>query len=129
MTKARTVRLRSLQISRRAVAITAAVLALMITAMSAVSAVPCFEFAESPAAEHVALLSHTSESTPDDCEEKALFVVNIPKTDDAKHPVACAQPAVDGPGLRVDFLNQSTRGAILLKDKAPLFLQTGRLRI
>lgn len=117
---------------RRAVSITACLLSVLLFVIQVTNAAACFPPVESSTepAQPIAK-SHGNGGTDEECEERALLTSSLPKSDDTKQDLGSIRrsgsPAADLPNYKP--LNEATRGVPVRRDKAPLYLQTARLRI
>ena len=125
------VRAASMRLPRTVIAITAGVLSLLLFAIQIADAAACFTTSHpvTAAAQPTAPLPG-EQDVDDDCDESPLLVFNLTKSHDAKYQDVLPELRGDRPPRRsqTEHLNATTRGDPVRTNKAPLFLQTGRLR-
>jgi hypothetical protein len=110
-------------------AIAASLVALLLFAASLASAAVCLELAEpAPGIVDLVLPNGGDEGTADGCEDDVLLKASGPKADDIKPQLAPMQPLRNVSHALDDFRIEATRGPPV-RNKSPLFLRTGRLRI
>ena len=118
-----------IRLTHGAVTLIAALLSVFLFAMQVANASACLTTPEAPVgALATGSPAHDSEGDAEDCEERALFADGFPKVEDAKPALILTQRGEPSGAIPEQLLNQATRGVPPRRDKAPLFLQTARLR-
>ena len=117
-----------MRVSRVAIAITAGVLSVLLFAIQVVNAAACLITSQPSVATQPMTSIPGDPGIDDDCDERPLFTVT--KADRAKHPESVLDSGGSQPTalLHTPLPNATTRGAPTRREKAPLFLRTGRLR-
>lgn len=122
----------NMRLPRRAVSITACLLSVLLFVIQVTNAAACFTTVDSStvAAQLVAPV-HGNAGTDEECEERPLFTSSLPKSDDTKQDFGSIRRSGSFAAALPNYkpLNEATRGVPVRRDKAPLFLQTARLRI
>lgn len=120
-----------MRLPKRAVVVLACLLSVLLVALQVTSAAACFVGSDgSPGQTNSASASgHEDSGNDEDCEERAFFACSLAKAEDAKQATAVTSrgASVAAP-INYKLLDGVTRSVPAHRHKAPLFLQTGRLR-
>ena len=117
-----------MRVSPTAIVITAGFMSVLLFAVQVVNAAACLITSQPSVATQPMTSIPGDPGIDDDCDERPLFTVT--KADRAKHPESVLDSGGSQPTalLHTPLPTATTRGNPTRREKAPLFLRTGRLR-